>query len=336
MMFHKALWYQSYKQTRLVIWMILALFVIHMPLQAILAIERWKEEEQMYFSEGYTFEFDKWDVLMIFSEGALSIFLTAAIIALACMLIGLERNTRKQDFTFSLPFYRKDIFLSKWLYGTFIIAVLHIIHFLIAYMIIYQSEYADVLNLVTGTEIFWSPFLGFLLFFTFALFIGTFTGEMMSQIALTVTFGVLPLGIYALLQNFISLHFNYYIEFPEWINYITPFTYVYDHTSQWTTWFFPVVFIALLLWVSVVLYTRNKIEHNGEFLIFKQLNPLFLVGITICFSLLGGMIVSSLAPGTAKLLSITAYWIGFVIFLFFSLLITKRLMTMNLTFRAKS
>ncbi len=154
-MFHKALWYQNYKQTRYIIWMILALFILHMPFQSVLSLERWNEQEQQAQQvEDYVYEIQAWNVLEIFSQGTLPIFLSISIIALACLLIGLERNTRRNDFTFSLPFKRRDLFLAKWCYGVSVIGLFHIVNYFIAYFIIYQSEYQYGLNLVSTIEIF--------------------------------------------------------------------------------------------------------------------------------------------------------------------------------------
>jgi ABC-type transport system involved in multi-copper enzyme maturation permease subunit len=335
--FHKALWYQNYKQTRIIIWMILALFILHMPFQSVLSLERWNEQEQQAQQvEDYIYEIQAWDVLEIFSQGTLPILLSISIIALACLLIGLERNTRRNDFTFSLPFKRRDLFLAKWCYGVSVIGIFHVVNYFIAYFIIQQSEYQSALNLVSKIEIFWGPLLGFIMFFTFALVIGTISGEMISQIILTFIFGIFPIGVFFLIQELINVHFRIHINYPIWLEYLTPFMYVFNHPALLTTIIAPIIFTGLLIWLGVCLYKRNKIEHNGEFLIFKVLNPIFLIGITICLSLLGGMIVSSFAPWNADLLRIISYWIGFTTFLLFSLLIVNKLLSMNITFRGKA
>lgn len=335
-LFHKALWYQNYKQTRIIIWMILALFIIFLPFQSTLSLENWKErEEEAQLVDDYVYEVQEWDVLNIFSDGPLSVLGAIALIILACMLVGLERNTRRNDFTFSLPFKRRDLFLAKWCYGVLFISLFHIINFLIAYFIIYQSEYATALYLVSWVQILWGPLLGFILLFTFALFIGTIAGEMISQVVLTVIFGIFPIGFYFLIQDLVFVHFRFHLMYPEWIQYLTPFMYVISFTDGVTKLIISFTLIALFLWLGILLYKKNKIEHNGEFLIFKKLNIIFLIGITICFSLLGGTIISSLAPWNADALRIIAYWIGFTVFLLFSLLISRKLLSMNLMMRNK-
>ncbi|WP_416149136.1 hypothetical protein ACM26V_23280 [Salipaludibacillus sp. HK11] len=336
-MFHKALWFQNYKQTRITTWMIFALFVLHMPFQTVLTLETWQErEEQAQQVEEHVYEIQAWEVLEIFSQGTFPIILSISIILLACLLIGLERNTRRNDFTFSLPFKRQELFLAKWCYGIFTIALFHIVNFFIAYFIIYQSDYSSSLYLVSWIEIFWGPLLGFIMFFTFALLIGAISGEMISQVVLTFLLGIFPLGLFYLIQELINVHFHFHVNSPIWIEYVTPFMYVVNHPFQVTTVILPIIVTGLFLILGVHLYKRNKIEHNGDFLIFKVLNPIFLILITICLSLFGGMIVSSFAPWNADALRIISYWIGFTTVLLFSLIMVNRLLSMNVMFRAKS
>src|SRR5690554_5896719 len=116
---------------------------MHLPLQSIFTLETWKEtlkrSENGYLP--YYYELNSFDVLNIFSQGVFPFFIGVGIIFLAALLIGVERNTRRMDFTFSLPISRRSIYLSKWIYGVLLIIIFHFIFFLIAYWIIQQSEF---------------------------------------------------------------------------------------------------------------------------------------------------------------------------------------------------
>ncbi|ADU29683.1 ABC transporter permease subunit [Evansella cellulosilytica] len=338
-MFHKALWYQNFKQTKILMFFLLVLYIIHLPFQAMLQVESWRVEleefgqiNMYYWSSGQTIYF-------IFSEGALPIFIMIAIIFLACLLIGVERNTRRMDFTFSFPFKRRDIFLSKMIYGMFMIISFHTINFLVAYLILFQSEFRYTLSDVTMTNIYFGPLIVFLFIFTFALFIGTITGEMISQVVLTFIFGIFPLGIAFLIITSMDIHRAqpYYREFPYWVETYTPLFYITSTTNGFiNSVLYPLIGLVIFAILSILLYQKNKIEHNGEFLIFKQLHPIFKYGIIICFSLFGGIIISSLAPwGGSQTFQIIGYWIGFVIFALFSYLISRRLLNMNVLVRNK-
>ncbi|MBU9714784.1 ABC transporter permease subunit [Evansella tamaricis] len=336
-MFHKALWYQNFKQTRMIVGILLVLFILYLPFFIMLSIGSWQEQVE-HFSQFPDSEFTlyEYEVYNIFSVGIFPFLVVIGIIFFAGLLIGVERNTRRMDFTFSLPFSRREIFMAKWLYGILVIFVFHLINFSIAYVILWQSEFNYALSFVNLTEIYFAPIFVFLLFFSFAMFIGTIAGEMITQVALTFIFSIFPVGVFFLLHGFLELHLNtHFLYIPEWVGKVTLFFYLFEITSQPINLFFPISGIILFTVLSLILYERNNIEHNGEFLIFKVLHPIFLIGITICFSLLGGIIVSSLAPWNAEMLRIISYWFGFTVFLVFSYLISRRLLRMNLTIKNK-
>ncbi|WP_179298737.1 ABC transporter permease subunit [Evansella halocellulosilytica] len=339
-MFHRALWYQNYKQTKLIIFIILALYIIKLPFQAFTRIEFWNEQKDHaeQFSD-VGFEILPFELYNVFSSGLMTFLLSFAVIFLAGLLIGIERNSRRHDFTFSLPFKRRDLFLAKTIYGALFITLFHTINFWIAYAIIRQSEFGYALDQVTLIEIFFGPLLAMLLIFTFAMFIGTIAGEMFSQVALTFIFAIFPIAFWGLLLQLISINFNTYMNVPDIFEYLTAFSYFTLFTSPESNdiqlMMYILIGIAISIIFGVLLYERNRVEHNGEFLIFKRLHPVFLVGMTICFSLLGGIIISSLVPWHAETLRVVSYWIGFFIFMFFAYLISKRLLKMNLMVKNK-
>ncbi|CAM3945562.1 ABC transporter permease subunit [Alkalicoccus chagannorensis] len=339
-MMHKGLLQQNWKQIKLVVWILLVIFVLHMPLQAALSIETWNERvEQAEQSEEYVYEVQAWEVQQIFSEGLFSFFAAFTIAFLAAVLIGLERNTRRNDFTFSLPFSRKQLFLSKWLLGSGTIALFFLINFFPAYWIISQSEFSYALTTVTWIEIFWGPLFGYVFFFTFCLFVGTMTGEMISQMILSFILAFLPQIMLILIQELMRVHdLLYYLvsSHPRWVDYLTPFYYAIGELGEIAGLLLSILFTAAALFGGIVLYEHNKLEYNGEFLIFKSLTVPFLVMITVIISLFGGLVVSSLAPWGADALRIISYWIGFCTFLLFAVLILKRITAMNVKFSGKA
>ncbi|SDO28995.1 hypothetical protein [Alkalicoccus daliensis] len=338
-MFEKGLWFQNYKQSKFIIWILLVLFVLQMPLQAILSLETWTERaEQAAETDEYVYEVQAWDINQIFSQGMFTVFVAVALVLLASLLIGLERNTRRNDFTFSLPYKRSTLFYAKWALGVTVITGFFALNYIPSYIIIHQSEFAYGLNLVSSLEIFWAPLLGYIFFYTFALLIGAITGEMVSQVVLTFLLGFLPLILLTLFQEFMQVHDFFFFSIgsqPRFITYLTPFYYTIGEMGEMIGIFLAVLFTIICTLGGAALYERNKIEYNGEFLIFKQLNPVFIVILTIIIALFGGLIVSSLAPWGANALRIISYWIGFSTFLLFALLLIRRLIIMNITFSGK-
>ncbi len=202
-------------------------------------------------------------------------------------------------------------------------------------MMINQSEFSFMLEHATFTELFIGPYLSFVLFFSFSLFIGSFTGEMISQIVLTFIFAGFPYGFYLLIFAAVDLHFRMVLNPSEWVLHLTLYFYTFSHMLPGYDMIIPIIGIGLFTIFGALLYKRNKIEHNGEFLLFKKLHPIFLIGMTICFSMFGGILISSIAPWNAHAIQITAYWGGFLLFAFFSYTLAKKLLKMNLTVKNK-
>ncbi|RNA68648.1 ABC transporter permease subunit [Alteribacter keqinensis] len=329
-MFHKALWLQNYKQSKMLVWIFAIIFAVHLPFQTMITLENWREYPYMYSNSTY-------EVYRLFIGGTLPVFILFASAIFAGLLIGIERNTRRNDFTFSLPFKRRDIFLAKWIYGVLIIATLHAVTFFTAYAIVATSEFASRLGSFTLTELFLTPLLGYILFFSFAMLIGTIAGEMITQVVLTFIFAIFPYGAFVLIGYLADLHFGFNWNPPLWLAYVSPLLFAFVNPAEELAnpVLLGIIWIAATLLGGFLLYERNKVEHNGEFLIFKQLHPVFLVGIVACFALLGGMIVSAIVPWGMTDFQITAYWLGFAVFTIFSFLIARRLLKMNVMVKNK-
>ncbi|WP_100406834.1 hypothetical protein [Bacillus solitudinis] len=328
----KALVRKEWKQGKVVLMLITLLFIFQYPMRAVLGLQDLREtrNENWFMPEH--------QVPNIFGPGVPTMLIIVFIVLLAVQFIGLERNTRRHDFSFALPFKRRTIFLVKWGLGTSLITAVMFFSFLLAYFLIITSEFAVYLEPYNFLSLILAPWLGYVAMYTFALFIGTITGEMVSQIALTFIFTVFPLGSMVLISQFIDLHFSMYPRYPEFLQQFVWPMYALSPPgggSNLSLWI-PAIAIVFFVILSQWLYEKNHNEHNGEFLIFKELQPIFRVGIIICFAMLGGMLFSSLVPySLGNGAQILCYWIGAGIFIFLSYLLTKRLFTMNITVKGK-
>lgn len=329
----KALFRKEWKQSKMYLLMITLLFIFLYPMRAILGLEEWRElTNQEYFMPEHA-------VPVVFGPGTSGMLIIIFLVLLAVQFIGTERNTRRHDFSFALPFKRRTMFFVKWLIGAGTTTIVMLITFTISYFLISTSEYGMYLE-QSYFSLFLSPWLGYLAMYTFTLFIGTITGEMVSQIALTFIFTIFPIGIFVLIDSFLHLHggegyYQYYDALTlqlVWPHYILSGPFGIDDLHLWVPAVATIVFLSVGAW----LYERNPSEHNGEFLLFKQLEPFFRVGIIACFALFGGMIVSSLVPfSLSNGTQILFYWIGFGLFLILSYLLTKRLFAMNIKVKGK-
>ncbi|MDQ0353072.1 ABC-2 type transport system permease protein [Alkalibacillus filiformis] len=327
-MFHKALWMKEWKHNLLVSAGFLITLLLAYPLMAFMQFETWREWKQ--FNPEIWEQQKASQIQFIFEPNFFGMILVGLVILLAGFLIGLERNTKRHDFSMALPYSRKEMFITKYALGLLVITISYNIAYWLMYFAVYQSEFAALLSEVNVSQVFWYPLVTYLVIYSFAMFIGTISGEIKSQIALTLIFLFFPQGFLMLMVGFLEVHGasisnNAFMEWITqdllWPNYLSPF--MFDHLNLIT----PVIAAILFTVLALVIYEKSPSEYSGEFLMFRSLHPLFAFGIPLCSALLGGLFLSSLVPyNSTEIVEITLFWLGALIALFFSWKITKKLL----------
>lgn len=107
-MFHKALWMRQWKQGKYIILLFWLTSLYQLPYKYYQEAQMQLKLSKMKFGD-YTYYYSYYFQT---SDGTV-FFQGATLIALACLLIGWERNNQSNDFLFSMPFKRKDIFFNK-------------------------------------------------------------------------------------------------------------------------------------------------------------------------------------------------------------------------------
>ncbi|PFE05733.1 acetoin ABC transporter permease [Bacillus cereus] len=359
-MFHKALWMRQWKQGKYIILLFWLISLYQLPYkyyqaaQTALNQSKMKLDDYVYY---YSYSFNTFDNPFV-TQGAI-------LIALACLLTGWERNNQSTDFLFSMPFKRKDIFLTKWLLGVLNIITVHIICWISMYGIKNISFHNEYQVFTPFHSYFVYATVVLIAIYTFTLFIGTITGNIFSQSSLTAILLFLPYGSVLLISGFIYTHTQWSLEamgeievqtheYLQHVGIISPlesFSINYDyhpietfddygnklssvlqdnpmeHTSVPSPWTLltPFAYIMIFLPLSIFLYTRTPNEQNGKILLFPSLQRWFMLCTVLCFGLLGGRILG----GRDALLS---YYIGFFLFAIISYFIFTRLLKLKFAF----
>jgi len=329
----KALFKKDLKLSSMLLLILTLIFFIQYPLQMVLEIGRLREMNIVSTDMMISNVFAAGDVL--------SVLAIIAVIVLGGLLVGSERNTRRHDFSRSLPFSRQKMFAVKAVIGLGAILIIFSLNVFLAYGILWSSEYSGALADFAFLAMYLVPVLAYMAIFSFTLFIGTISGEMISQIALSFIFLIFPFGFLFLLNGFMRIH-NLHWLFTEYLNIsdglimnvVLPF-HITDpvrtekeliiHLSV------SVIILIVSLFLGTILYAKGKSERDGEFLLFSSLKPVFLIGIVGCFAMLGGTIFGIFGDPAGA--AIPFYWVGALIFGGLSWLITKRLLQMNVTMK---
>ncbi|HDX9589202.1 TPA: ABC transporter permease subunit [Bacillus pseudomycoides] len=333
-MFQKALWLQTYKQSKYIIWLFWLVNFYVLSCRYYLAAA----EQLNYFYDNMKWNY-RFHYNYFFPEETI-VIQGALVIVLGCILIGWDRHNQSIDLLWSMPFNRTHIFLTKWLFGVCNIIGVLIVNwgiFAILKKTTFHNKY----------QIF-SPFHYYFLYaaivlvaiYTLTLCIGTIAGNVVSQGFLTAIVLILPFVLSLLIAGFISVHTNNsydntYKQENAYMNNVEKFTvfspmmhfqiyFNYDPQSNYTdktgkrmnepnfssipslwTLISPILYTLILLPLSAYLYARSPNEQNGKILLFPKLQKIFIVCTVICFALFGARLLGGIN-------SLVSYYIGFL------------------------
>ncbi|KGM98710.1 ABC-2 transporter permease [Clostridium botulinum] len=250
--------------------------------------------------------------------------LIATAILIGTIIVGSELMGRKYDDLNSLPFKREEIILSKWVVSVLVIVVPLVIGFGLVHLLYHMNE--DIIGkAVTNKMILtWSTISILIPVFvlTFIMLIQTLSGKHLIGGIVGGIFLVFPLAFGALFfmamdifkrnpnfVNFVDQHFDgisnkLYI----FARIITPAAYGFDlrlekpngyEVYTFDSFFSPrvriiflIVFTILAFILMVYAFKKVPIERCGYIVIFKPLEIIFKIGVSVCFGLLGSAIIS--------------------------------------------
>ncbi len=216
---------------------------------------------------------------------------------IAALLFGEEKRCKTLELLATMPFGRWEVFFNKAL-----IALLNIIFPFAAnaLILIIALGFSSGLRefYTAGMVVAWLGTNGFRLFIilAFSLLFAALTGNTISQLVLTFIFFIFPIGFAGLLEMNMML----------W-GYDTMLTAKFlDNFARYTLpgtlgWLGDVPLAYHLAWAAVMLiaakllFDRNKLERSGETLEFESLETFFKAGVSVCISLLAGVIFYGIA-----------------------------------------
>ena len=356
-MFHKALWMRNWKQGKYVILLFWFITLYALPYKYYVEAQNTVHYFQMNNKDSYYFYY--------FGGSDPIIFPALILIALATVLIGWERNNQSVDFLWAMPFKRSHLFLSKWLFGmAHIVSALSVSWFLM-YIVYKTTIHAEYQSFTPFHLYFAYTVMTLIAVYTLALFIGTITGNIVSQGALSYILMILPIYIFQLVFPFFALHVDLsekeynnvygkssmYIENTSTLAPLTHFKINYDYhprreatkdeygdlhagpayhhiPSAWTI-LSPAIYILICLPLGAYLYAHSPNEHNGKILLYQRLHVYFSICTSICFGLLGSEIFTN---GSKSIPLHYTYFIGFSILTY---AILQRMLKHKLSLYAK-
>ncbi|EMA6341430.1 ABC transporter permease subunit [Bacillus cytotoxicus] len=315
-MFHKALWMRNWKQGKYVV----SLFFLS---TLYLLSYSYYEAAQQQLANYHEFHAKGTFYYNYSFSSANSFLLTILIISLACLLLGWERHNQSNHILIAMPFKRSDIFLCKWIFGTFVISGSLLINWVLMYAIYKTSIHYNYQSFGPFHRYFLYAIVSYVAVYTTALCIGTFTGSIVSQVTFCIPWLLMGLTFISLSHSFVINHLNaldyknpHLYEQLDEINAKTnivvpiynfsihydydpksrqeddnstilrdPASYVYYSAKSMLVPIFYTIFYLLL---GTFFYKRSPNENNQKIFLFQKHLPIWIGGTTLYFALLGG------------------------------------------------
>lgn len=304
-LFVKALWWKEYRQTRVLLWLMLlaSLFFI-------LYVHIWKlwwapQSIRDAFVQNISHVYHGVVGGNLYGDyGSGLIFILFGSFILSIWLLGQERRNQLNEHMFALPYPRWILYLTKWMIGIVYIAITIVITLGLDFVVLASSHVSEYVSIgevvVRGLHmIFVAASI-----YTLSLFLGSFTGTWSMQVALFL----LCMTLFDFLR-FVVGKFTHIFMIPVsesaqsvldgggWDSFFNVGEWIIHEGPGYSYGFVSVVSLSLLL-AGMWLYSRNRMENNGKQFVFPVIEKAYIVLGVIFAALYGGTVgYDSFYPG---------------------------------------
>jgi len=284
--FNRGLWMHAWRQSGWIGIIYLLAMIFAMPVQLAYKNSSFEYQNTDVHIVDYLFKED---------DNVSSLFTLVAAIIMAVILMRYIQSKRAVEMFHSLPVRREQLLTIQLVSGFIMLLVPIWITALITELMAGRLEYI----VYTGDQVIdWAVSLTVisLFFFTFTIFVGMCIGQSILQGVVTVILLLLPTGLtFLYTRYFIEYLYGYFREDRFHSQHITswsPIERVLDMSqegfSQQEGWIYLLISLAWIA-LSYWLYKWRPTEKATQSIVFRYLNPLFRIGVTLCSALLLGM-----------------------------------------------
>lgn len=251
-----------------------------------------------------------------FINGPSQALALGSMILIGTFAIGIDIMGRKYDSLNSMPFKREEIIKTKWIIAA-LTAIIPMVLSFIVMRIVYSGNKDILKGYFDGTMIFqWFLIstLTYLFVVTFIMLIQSLSGKNILGGIVGSIFLILPMGLTILFDgvfSVLSLNPNIlsqenYHSIREKLEVIgvngSLGLYNLELSDNYALSIYEkcaVLAVAIIILVALLIYSFKKIplERNGYVVIFKPLEMIFKMGVSVCFGILGGLIAAQMLIG---------------------------------------
>ncbi len=314
-LYHRALMYKEWRNSRGLILGLLGLIIYTYPLTLLLGLS---QAASLGLESAYLPTRAVINRIRMASIDGTSFLIILAVVILAAWLIAEERRRSTIEFLLAMPFSRAQIVFNKYLLGVGAITATCLVNGLMLAAIITGNAETLAGHLDIGMVVSWAAAQAVVLtlVFSFTMVSATIAAGILPSVIFSVIFMAFPAGLAALLRDNVAslLGLSYHeatqaLAFLRVADDITLLNYFTAREAVLSRWPILVLTSLVLLWVAARLFEENPMERRGELLMFPGLEIVLRIGVTVCTMLLFGSVIMDYHGGMTPLIVIR-YVIG--------------------------
>ncbi|KIL36610.1 hypothetical protein SD71_06205 [Cohnella kolymensis] len=266
-------------------------------------------------------------------EAGARMVLAISFFILALIQMGGERRNGTQEMLFSMPYARRQIFLSKWLFGAGLLTGSIVLNTIIDMIVMASSPVSAHFSVGYHLQEALYSWVTVAAVYTLALFLGAVSGSIASQTVFSGLVLILPAGLMVLIEQFLRIHnMNNWMALEavhRWDTRLNLPTYIYASYSSISIG--RAVMMCLLLAAAfvgaLIAYEHNRTENNGKVANVPLFERILQIGFVVCFALLCGAFLTSMFPVVNDALK---YYLGLLAGIYFGLSLIRKLTRLRL------
>ncbi len=238
-----------------------------------------------------------------YSNAATAIIFMFFVVILGAFMVGRERDHKTYDLLLGLPYSRFDIMHNKFVMGLGLLVTIFALNAALMSLLVLLNSGIDF---PFGVSEIWSwaginiVVLGFI--FAFTMLISSLSGTTIGNVLLSFIFLFFPAGLISL----VALNFDFWNLFDFVHKYNSIFKGLSEFGIALTAplylmeisiinevfrvpgYIIMFILIFALYYITQKLFSGNRLENNGEVLMFQETEGFFKMGVVACFTLLLG------------------------------------------------
>lgn len=226
-----------------------------------------------------------------YTRGISAIYPVVIPVIIAVLAYRYIHKGRQASLYHSLPVTRAELYFNSLVSAVILYVLPLLVNVFVMGLLNSFSFLSDFYTMGLIFKWFGLSVLYGILFMSMTIFVGMFTGSAIAQIVFVYILNLLPLFFFETIKiNLSSLLYGFSTFSYTGLYRKLPMTMLLSNTIQSTPRIIIsyIVLSVLLLMGGLVAFKLRRPETAGDIITFKPIRPVFIYGVTVCSTLVGG------------------------------------------------